>query len=181
MHIGFDLDKILINHPPLIPSWLINQLYGESVNGHLSYRIPGKLEQIIRKLSHNSLLRQPIRYNLNLLRQKKGLKNQQLFLISSRYSFLKKETDKIIKSNNLRSIFTKMIFNYNNQQPHKFKDAMISREHIDRFVDDDLPLLQFLAPRHPKTLFFWLNPKRNDKLKTNLYAITQLTSVFERL
>ena len=181
MNIGFDLDKILINHPPLIPSWLITKLYGEKVNGHLSYRIPGKLEQFIRQLSHASFLRQPISKNIEILQKNKGKSDMHFFLISSRFDFLKEKTDALIKKNNLQNIFSEMFFNYKNQQPHHFKDEMISKKNIQRYVDDDLPLLYFLASRHAKTIFFWLNSNRNDKLKKNVYAITNLSSVFERI
>lgn len=181
MNIGFDLDKIFINHPPLIPSWLMQKLYGEKSNGHLSYRIPGKIEQLLRQFSHIPFLRHPIQENLQLVAKAKNKKNIHLFLISSRYNFLKKRTNEIIEKNNFKNIFSGLFFNYNNQQPHIFKGDMIIKNHIQRFVDDDLPLLQFLATKHPETTFFWLNPKRNDKLKKNLYAITHLSTVFENI
>ena len=181
MNIGFDLDKILINHPPFVPSWIISKLYGEKVNGHLSYRIPGKFEQFIRNLSHTPFLRQPISKNIEILQKNKEKKNMHFFLISSRFDFLKEKTDAVIKKNNLQNIFNEMHFNYKNQQPHRFKDEIIMKKNIERYVDDDLPLLYFLAPRHPKTIFFWLNTNRNDKLKKNVYAITDLSSVFEHI
>lgn len=181
MNIGFDLDKVFIDNPPLVPSWLMQVMYGEKVNGHLSYRIPGKLEQFIRLLSHASFLRLPLQKNIITIKKMKDKKNMQLFLISSRYNFLKGKTDAIIANNNFQNIFTRMYFNYKNKQPHKFKDDMITKNNIQRYVDDDLPLLQYLAAKHPETVFFWLNSKRNDKLKKNLYAITQLTSVFEHI
>lgn len=181
MNVGFDLDKIFINHPPLVPSWLINKLYGERVNGHLSYRIPGKIEQHIRKMSHVSFLRQPIKKNIAVLQEALKFKNINLFLISSRYSFLKPETEAIIKKNKFYNLFTEMIFNFKNKQPHRFKDEVITQKHIQRYVDDDLALLQFLSSKHPDIIFFWLNNKRSDKLKKNMYAITNLSSVFEKI
>lgn len=181
MNIGFDLDKIFVNHPPLIPSWLMQKLYGEKIHGNLSYRIPGKLEQFLRRLSHLPFLRQPIQQNIQMVVHVKNKKNIQLFLISSRYNFLKRRTDEIIEKNKFKNIFSGLFFNYDNQQPHIFKSAMITSNHIQRYVDDDLPLLQFLAAKHPRTTFFWLNSKRNDKLKKNLYAITYLSTVFENI
>ncbi len=181
MNIGFDLDKIFIDHPPLIPSWLITKLYGEKVNGHLSYRIPGTFEQYIRQLSHVSFLRRGITKNIAMLKEMSKISNIHLFLISSRYGFLEKQTKNIMEKNHLTNLFTQISFNFSNKQPHLFKDTMITKQHIDRFVDDDLPLLQFLATRHPHVLFFWLNASRNDKLKKNLYAITRLSSVIDNI
>lgn len=181
MNIGFDLDKVFVNHPPFVPYWLIQKLYGEKVNGNLSYRIPGKAEQYIRKLSHIPFLRPPMQENIIILKNMAKNKNIRTFLISSRFGFLKKETDIVMQKYHLAELFSKIDFNFLNKQPHLFKGEKIREEKIDRFVDDDLPLLQFLAKKYPKVIFFWFNKTRNDKLKGNLFAITHLASVFENL
>lgn len=180
MNIGFDLDKIFINHPPFVPSFVISKLYGEKANGHLAYRIPGKFEQYIRKMSHASFLRPSIKENIAVLK-KYPKKNQHLFLISSRYGFLEKETKNVIKRNHLDDFFPVMSFNYRNEQPHIFKDKELIRHHIDVYVDDDLPLLKFLGPRHPDIQFFWLNNKSDGRISSNIQAISKLSSLFQTL
>lgn len=180
MNIGFDLDKILISNPPLIPSWLMSKLYGEKANGSLSYRFPGKMEQVIRKMSHAPLLRKPLFNNIKLLvRMKKSRPQQKLFLISSRYSFLQTETENLVKRLQFKKIFNEMYFNFSNQQPHLFKESILKKNNVDKYVDDDLPLLEYLAKKFPKTTFYWLNNKVNRKLQKNIIAIIQLDSVFQ--
>lgn len=181
MNIGFDLDKVLINHPPFIPSWLMSKLYGEKVNGHLFYRIPGKIEQKIRKLSHFPLLRKPLKKNIQILLHIVKDPSQKFFLISSRYGFLEKETNDIIKKNHLKKIFTNMYFNYKNEQPHEFKEKVIGRLRINKYVDDDLPLLRYVAEKHPETTFYWLNTTRQGRIQKNLYAVTNLSTIFKKL
>ncbi|MEN9407220.1 MAG: hypothetical protein RLZZ455_436, partial [Candidatus Parcubacteria bacterium] len=61
MNIGFDLDKVLVNYPPLIPDGLIDRLYKKKIKGELVYRFPSKPEQRIRKISHLSFLRPKIK------------------------------------------------------------------------------------------------------------------------
>src|SRR5258708_5174353 len=96
MNIGFDLDKIFIETPPFIPDVVIDKLYKKKANGILLYRIPSKPEQIIRMLSHTSILRPIMKYNINYVRSiKKG--ENKLFLISSRFGFLKNKTEQIMR------------------------------------------------------------------------------------
>lgn len=181
MKIGFDLDEIFVSHPPFIPTSLIIKLYGEKVNGKLTYRIPGTFEQYVRRLSHIWLLRPPLQQNIDLLRKKSKESKNYFVLISSRYGFLEGATKKIMRMYNLEHTFQKKYFNFTNMQPHLFKDAALHKEKLDRFVDDDLPLLQFLAKRHTKVIFFWLNNRNSGKLEENLYAITNLSEVFKKL
>src|SRR5579885_2610382 len=163
MKLGFDLDKVFIDYPPLIPNWVIDRLYKEKENGELLYRIPGTFEKHIRQLSHLPLFRQPIQKNLHVLESLAKEKKHSLFLISSRFGFLKKQTEYIAKKYHFYDIFTSMHFNFENEQPHFFKDKIIKKLHIDRYVDDDLSLVRFLAKENPKTLFFWLNNSLEKK------------------
>jgi hypothetical protein len=69
MSIGFDLDKIFINFPPLIPPKVIDLFYKEKTKQGLKYRIPSKMERILRIFSHHSLFRFPTIQNLNFLKK----------------------------------------------------------------------------------------------------------------
>ncbi len=178
MNIAFDLDKIFINYPPFIPESLINRLYRKKVNGTLIYRIPSKPEQLIRKVSHLHYFRPPIRKNIDILKSLQK-KNNKFFLISSRYKFLEKLTDSIVKRNGLQSIFDGMFFNFKDKQPHVFKDEIIKKLNIDRYVDDDLYLLKFVAQSNPKTVFYWLNKTIHKPLARNLFAITNISEIMK--
>lgn len=179
MNIGFDLDKIFINYPPLIPSWIIDKLYKEKSNGILKYRIPGKIEQRIRQLSHTPFLRLPITQNVNYLKSLHLKNGNKLYLISSRFSFLKKQTEDLVKRNGFDKIFTVLSFNYEDKQPHLFKNKLIKQHNINIYVDDDLALLKYLSKNNPKTHFFWLNNTTQGKISTNLFAITKLSDMLE--
>jgi hypothetical protein len=69
MSIGFDLDKIFINTPPLVPPEIIDLFNNDETSHELRYKIPSKKEQIIRIFSHHSLFRFPIIQNLNFLKK----------------------------------------------------------------------------------------------------------------
>jgi len=180
MNFGFDLDKVFINYPPFVPDRLINSLYVKKERDKLIYRIPSKPEQILRKITHLSYFRPPIieniRFTNNLTRERK---NGNRYLISGRFGFLKNETHNIIKKYNFEKIFTSMFFNFDNEQPHVFKNRIIDRLELDRYVDDDLHLLKFLSQKNPKIVFFWLNKKHKKKLKNNIFAIKNLFEIID--
>jgi hypothetical protein len=179
MNIGFDLDKIFINLPPLVPSTAIDLFYKEKTNHKLRYRIPSRLEQIVRIISHHPFFRSPITENLEYIKNINAKNINHYYLVSSRFGFLKKRTDDLIKKHNLDKIFKAMYFNYGNQQPHEFKNEIIKKLNLDIFVDDDLQLLEYLIAENPKIKFFWLNDKVSKQLKKNLFAIKNLSEIFK--
>ncbi len=178
MHIGFDLDKIFVDYPPFVPDVLIDRIYKKKSNDTLLYRIPKKPEQLLRYFSHHPMFRPIIKKNLTLLQKHVQKKQHTMYLISSRFNFLKKRTDKLTTKYEFTRFFDDMFFNFENKQPHVFKDEVIKKLKLDRYVDDDLPLLTFLSKNHPQTHFFWLNTKKQDKLGNNLFAIKELSDIF---
>ena len=165
MNLGFDLDKIFVDYPPFIPNRIIDRLYKKKSNGKLLYRIPSRAEQFLRLISHQPLFRPIIKDNLNFLKKLKQKNKQKYYLISSRFGFLKNQTQGIIEKCEFDKIFDAMYFNFENKQPHLFKNDVIKKLKIDRYIDDDFALIKFLASDNPKTLFFWLNEKENKTSK----------------
>lgn len=179
MLIGFDLDKIFIDTPPFVPNAVINKFYKKKDNGVLLYRIPSYPEQLLRRATHLPFLRPPIEKNLSFLRNipKKGNK---LYLISSRYKFLEGPTSQLVKTYGLDKIFDGLYFNFENKQPHEFKNEVLKKLKLDMYIDDDLSLLKYVAKANPKTKFFWLDhAKGKYELNKNIYAISNLSDIFK--
>ena len=181
MNIGFDLDKIFIDYPPFVPDKLIDRLYKQKSDGVLLYRVPSKLEQVLRIVSHYPIFRLPLTENIKFVKDltNKQKDNNKYYLISSRFGFLKNATEALIKRHGFNEIFDAMFFNFENRQPHLFKHEIITKLKIDRYVDDDLPLLEFLNKKNNKTKFFWLNEKISKPLKNNLFAINHISEMFK--
>lgn len=178
MRIGFDLDKIFINTPPLIPNSVINKIYKKRDNDILLYRIPSVPQQLLRKATHIPLLRQPIKDNVAFLKDLSKEKKHQLYLISSRFKFLEPQTQRLIKKYEFDKIFDRLYFNYDNKQPHEFKNDILRKLKLDIYVDDDLSLVRYVAKGNPKTNFFWLDQHTKiAKLGDNIKAITQLKEI----
>ncbi|MGH7203542.1 MAG: hypothetical protein ACREHC_03815 [Candidatus Levyibacteriota bacterium] len=178
MKIGFDLDKVFIDTPPLVPNVVINKFYKKRDNGILLYRIPSRREQLLRKATHIPLLRRGIRKNLTFLRSIPKEKHQ-LYLISSRFKFLEPQTVRLVKTYGLDEIFDEMYFNYDNRQPHEFKNDVLKKLKLDIFVDDDLSLVRYVAKDNPKTKFFWYDQsKHTGTIEKNIHAISELAEIF---
>jgi len=179
MNLGFDLDKVFVDYPLLLPDKVINRLYKKHANGQLLYRIPSRPEQVLRKIIHIPFLRPGIKKNIAFL-ESLPKKDHKLYLISSRFSFLKKATKEITERHGLDKIFDEMYFNYENKQPHIFKNEVLKKLNLDRYVDDDFHLLKYVAKQNKKTQFFWLNPqKKNHMLTRNITAIYNLKDMLE--
>jgi hypothetical protein len=174
MKIGFDFDKIFVNYPVFLPETLVNFLY-KNHNGKLSYRIPGRLEQRIRIFTHNPTFRQPIKKNMQVLENLASDPNQELYLISGRFGFLKQTTENWINKYSIHSLFKELHFNFENEQPHLEKDRIIKKIGIQKFVDDDNDLLTYLAKKNPSVEFYWLDKKdKHLSLPTNITPIKDL-------
>ncbi|HVZ12768.1 MAG TPA: hypothetical protein VG965_07100 [Patescibacteria group bacterium] len=172
--IGFDFDKVFVDYPPFVPDFMIDYLYKKK-NSHLSYRMPGAFEKQIRVFSHHNFFRPAIKTNIDSLSKilKKG--NIEAYIVSSRFSFLKSRTNAWIKTNKLSNLFKKMYFNFDDKQPHIFKEEVLRNENIDKFIDDDLDLLRYLSKRNPKIEFFWLSQYGNElSLPKNITHIKNL-------
>ena len=92
--IGFDLDGVIIDKPPIVPRFLLEKLVRQNMNKHLAYRYPSsEIERQIRILSHHPIFRPPIQKNVSIIKQLYKSKDYKLYVVSSRYSFLKKRTE----------------------------------------------------------------------------------------
>lgn len=148
---GFDLDGILVDGPPFVPSWLLEFLYRGKKQKKLHYRIPhSKVEIWIRCLSHYPMFRPPILKNIEVLKQ---MTDNELFLVTSRFSFLQEKTMSLLKLYNLDHFFKEIALNLKDEQPHLFKLKTLERLKLDMFIDDDEELLAFLSEKLPDVKF----------------------------
>jgi len=177
MKIGFDLDKIFIDYPPIIPDAMIDKLYKKKANGVLLYRIPSRPEQVIRQISHFPLFRPAIKTNIEFLRSL-SKKNYKLYLISSRFNFLERQTLIRMQQLGLDLLFEKMYFNFENKQPHLFKEEVLKKLKPDLYVDDDIHLLKYVAVKNKNTKFFWLHPEPTSvHLPRNITQLMHLPDI----
>ncbi len=190
MIVGFDFDKVFIDYPPFVPYSLIDLLYkGKSFflknlgkNSTMHYRFPGELEQKIRIASHFYLMRPPIKRNIEALKKISSNKKNKTYLVSSRFGFLKDRTEAVLKKYKLKNYFNEVYFNYNNEQPHIFKERIIKELKIDTYIDDDLHVALYLSKKVPKLTIYWVDDGRikPESLPSNVISIPNLSFLNER-
>lgn len=187
MKIGFDFDKVFVNFPPLVPDVLIDYLYKnhkKNTRKKSIYRFPGKIEQQIRIASHLPFLRRPINQNIEILKHLSKKSDVQMYLVSSRFSFLEQRTEKLLENYGLKQYFKGLYFNFNDGQPHEFKYEKIRALKLDYYVDDDLDLLKYLLSKKMKTKLFWLDGTpfaRKKEIPSSIITIHTLSEILPKL
>lgn len=188
MNIGFDFDKVFVSYPPIIPDKLIDFIYkgqlalipkkdADKIN--LKYRIPGRIEKQIRIISHNYIFRPPLVNNIKALRLISKKTNHQTYLVSSRFGFLKNKTYIWLDKNKMKNYFHEIYFNFDNIQPHIFKEKVIRKNKITHYVDDDLDLLVYLSKKNPDLNLFWLTKNKKTNYKNLPLNIKMIKSIKE--
>lgn len=78
----------------------------------------------------------------------------------------------------LDQIFDAMYFNFDNKQPHIFKNEILHQLNLNIYVDDDLHLLKYVAKTNKKTAFFWLHPTLSGvHLPKEITQIVELSDI----
>lgn len=191
MIVAFDLDKIFVDYPPLVPANLINWLYRHSwkdifssqesvrellqngYSGDASYHVPqNSLEIFFRKLTHILPIRPRIRANIEYV---KGISaKHQLYLITGRYGFLEKITHKLLDSYQLTPLFSHIYINSSNLQPHLFKEEILKKSKANLYIDDDLRLLKHLKNTCPGVKLFWYSLNEENEPPGDITMIRSL-------
>ena len=158
--VGFDLDGVVINKPLFIPQFIIDLLVRGKKDHQLSYRYPStNIEREIRILSHNPLFRPPIKKNIKLIQKLYKSNGYELFVVSSRYSFLENRTKEWFKFYKKGKFFKKIYINTKNEQPHIYKERMINKLGLDIFIDDDARLVKYLKENLDGVNIFHVNER----------------------
>ena len=175
--IAFDLDGVIIDKPPFIPKKLLEWLFKGPRKDELHYRFPAtKFEQWIRKLSHFYLFRPPIKGNIAFIKRIAKDKRYEPYVVSGRYSFLKRETKIWLEKRKLDGIFKEIFVNLKDEQPHLFKEKILKKLKVDIFLDDDSLLADYLTSRLINTKVYCLVSGSERCLKAK--GITSLGELF---
>lgn len=161
--IGFDLDGVIIGSPYLVPKKLLERLFRGTKEDGLVYRFPAsRINQFLRKLSHYHLFRPPIKENLAFLKKLIQDPNVEVYLISGRYSFLKKETQKWLGRWKINNGLAGIFLNEKNLPPHIFKEKIVKDLGLDIYLEDDKRIVSFLKKKLPQTKFYWVDDENFD-------------------
>lgn len=148
VRIAFDLDGVIVDKPPLIPKSVLEWFFRGGKREPLRFRFPRwRLEQLIRRSSHLPPFRPLIKENVDFIKTLAVRPEYEVYLISSRYSFLAPLTENLLEKNQIKNIFKATHLNLQNKPPHLFKEEMLRKIKADIFVDDDLEVLDYLREK----------------------------------
>jgi len=145
IRVAFDLDGVIIGKPPLIPGKVLEWFVREQNSKNPRFRYPKFFgERWLRWFSHYHSFRPPIKENFELVKRLSKDKSYELFVISGRYRFLKKRTEKWFKVHKIDGIFKEVHLNLKNEQPHVFKEKVLKKLKPDIFFEDDELIVNYL-------------------------------------
>jgi hypothetical protein len=165
--VGFDLDGVILYNParifrPVIA--LTKSLFFDHKKPLRFYYPKSKVEKFFWRFFHlSSIFPSPGLTDIKRLIKEKKIK---AYLITARYSFLKKDLDFWIKKLKLKKYFSGIYYNQKDEQPHLFKEKMIKKLKFDIFVEDNWDIVDYLNKKlNKQTKIFWIYNLLDKKIR----------------
>lgn len=162
IRVGLDFDGVVAYNPfrivrPIV-AFTKKRLYGEQ---KLKFWYPTKKwQQFLWLVAHESSVFPA--FGIKLLRKMVAQNRIEIHLITARYSFLDDHLNKWLGKKRLRHLFKSINLNKNDEQPHIFKEKIISKYRLDYFVEDNLDIVRYLnensklKTQNSKLKIFWI-------------------------
>lgn len=156
LKVGFDLDGVILYNPLRIVRRfvvLLKKLFNES-KADTFYIPKSKITMFAWNLLHKSSIFVSPAYEEIKKLVLKG--NFEAYLISGRYSFLKKDFEYWVNKINAKKYFKGVYINKKDLQPYVFKEEMIKKLDLDIYIEDNWNIVKKLIKTNKKTRIFWL-------------------------
>lgn len=179
LKVGFDLDGVLLYNPARIVRFPIVAFKHVFLkNREKKFLVPkNPLSKFAWKVMHwSSLFIAPGMADIEDL-----VKNGKIeaYIISARYDFLEKDFNRWVEKLNKNNIFHTTHHNTKNEQPHLFKEKMVTTLQLDIFVEDNYNIVTHLAKKTPAKIFWIYNIF--DRGIPHPYKFSSLKKVVERI
>lgn len=165
MKVGFDLDGVLLYNPARVIRPLLKS--GKSIflkQKQTKFYVPQTKWQVFMwQLAHKSSL-----FIAPGVKQIEALVDQDLieaYVITARFECLKNDYDRWMKRLNKDHIFTNSYYNHQNEQPHIYKQKMITKLKIDLFIEDNWDIVEHLD---------------HNKHRSNLKRALWVSNIFDK-
>lgn len=155
--VGFDLDGVLLYNPLRIGRPIVTLIKKRILRqpARTQFHIPRTdVEKHIWRLLHKfSLFTSPGFHKIKSLVDEGKI---EAYLVTARYSFLKDDLDEFVRRNNAKQIFTSIIYNKDDEQPHVYKERIIKALDLDYFVEDNWDIVEHLSNTSIRTQIIWM-------------------------
>lgn len=137
LHVGFDMDGVLLYNPARImrPIVVFIKRYILKRKTNRFYYPKNRFERFLWILAHKSSIMKAdgIEDIYTLIREKKI----QAYIITSRYTMLKKDCEYWFRKLNKDNLFTACYYNESDEQPFLYKERMIKKLNLQYYVEDN--------------------------------------------
>jgi len=90
-----------------------------------------------------------------LLRQRVGEGKIEAHLVTGRFNFMKDRLVAWLERFKLAGLFSSVSVNERNEQPHRFKQRVITQKRFDYYIEDNLDIVRYLQGK-TSTRIFWI-------------------------
>lgn len=113
------------------------------------------------------------------LKEMSKLKKYQFVLVTGRYGFVEKQTNKWLEKHGLSRCFRTVFINKSQEQPHEFKRRIILEEKFDYYIEDNWDIVNRLSPS-VKTKIYWISNFLDQK-RSYVYKFPSLSRALESI
>ncbi|KUK83981.1 MAG: hypothetical protein XD98_0203 [Microgenomates bacterium 39_6] len=158
LKVGFDMDGVLLYNPARIARPLISLVKRKLRiidRDELEFFVPKPgFQQVTWDFVHKSSCFIAPGFDEIVKLKEEGL--IEPYLITARFAHLEKDFNRWMKKMKADSVFVEYMMNYQDEQPHLFKEKMIKKLELDFFVEDNLDIVGHLNQACLKTKIYWI-------------------------
>ena len=186
LKVGFDMDGVILYNPirfvrPIAKLLKPLKSFFLKQKSESFYFPNSKIEQFLFYLLHKTSFRPD--FALKDIRKLVENKQIEAYIVTGRYSFLKKDYENWLRKINSDLIFENCYQNKNDLQPNEFKEKMIKKLNLDIYVEDNWDIVQKLKSspeRNRRIKVFWIT-NFLDKNIPYKYKYNNLKEVLQNL
>ncbi len=154
--VGFDFDGVVIYNPLHIArapiTWFKRQFLG--LNKTSFYKPQHRWQYLIWKILF--LFSFPATDGLREIEKLKNEGKIMPILLTGRFDLSRKKVQRILGRAGFANLFSEIITNSENEQPHLFKERVIAEKKMDIYVEDNIDIVLYLCKKLPHVKFFWI-------------------------
>jgi acid phosphatase class B len=168
LKVGFDLDGVILYNPirfirPIAKLFKPIKSFFLKQEKDFFYYPESKVEQFLFRLLHlTSFKPDPA---LEFIKKLVKAKKIEAYIITGRYSFLKKDYEHWLKKINAKMIFENCYQNSNDLQPNKFKEQMIKKLNLDFYIEDNWDIVSKIGSQRLRTKILWITNILDQNIK----------------
>lgn len=183
LKVGFDMDGVILYNPikfvrPIAKLLKPLKSFFLKQKAESFYYPKSKIEQFFFSLLHKTSFKPDSA--LKNIEELVKAKKIEAYIITGRYSFLKKDYEIWLNKIQAKKIFKKCYQNNNDLQPNEFKEIKIKELSLDVYIEDNWDIVEKLKIKSEKLKVMWIT-NILDKYIPYQYKFNNLKEALQNL